>query len=198
MNQIDIWNKIASGWSDFRQKPMKEVIDFSKKKDGKILDVGCGNCRNLKPFKNCELYGIDFSESMIKEAEKYCKKHGMDVKLKRADAAKIPFEDNFFDAALCMALLHHLKEGERQECLSEIFRVLKKGGEILFSVWHKKEKGMKFIPWKKGKEELMRYYYFYDKDELKSLIEEAGFVLNKEWISKNKESNIFVLAKKPL
>src|SRR3989344_3208165 len=130
--------------------------------------------------------------------EKYCKKHGMDVKLKRADATEIPFESEFFDAAICMSLLHHLKEEERKECLSGIFRVLKKGGEVLFSVWHKKEKGMKFVPWKKGKEELMRYYYFYDKDELKNLIEEAGFVLNKEWISKNKESNIFVLAKKPL
>ena len=111
MDQEEIWDKIAESWADNRQKPnYPEIAEFLRNKKGNILDIGCGNCRNLLAANKSgnSLYGIDFSTSMIKQAEKYCKEHKMDVELKKADVKEIPFKDNFFDAVICIAVLHIL------------------------------------------------------------------------------------------
>src|SRR3989344_8576203 len=89
-NQNKVWNNIAEKWSNFRQKPEKTAVELSKLwKPGKILDVGCGNCRNLFPFSKFDCYGVDFSENMIKEAKKFVSKKNMKVNLQVGDVPKL-------------------------------------------------------------------------------------------------------------
>ena len=63
MNQKTVWNSIAGSWSNYRNKPTKDVCDFAAHLKGKkrVLDIGCGNARNLLPFNKHKIYGIDFS-----------------------------------------------------------------------------------------------------------------------------------------
>ena len=92
MNQEQVWDVLAESWSNFRNKIQeKEIYDLNWK-EGKLLDVGCGNCRNLIPFKNLELYGIDFSKNMLKEAKKLSDKNNLKINLKKSDMRKIPFK----------------------------------------------------------------------------------------------------------
>ena len=70
MSQEKVWDKIAEQWHHFRQQKFQPVYDFIenfKPKKGKILEVGCGNARNLIPFAKSgfECYGIDFSNNML-------------------------------------------------------------------------------------------------------------------------------------
>ena len=68
MNQEKVWNTIAEKWAEYRKKPVPEVIKFLKNKSGKILDLGCGSGRHFLSGK--KIYGIDFSDKMLKLAEK--------------------------------------------------------------------------------------------------------------------------------
>ncbi len=202
INQEEIWDKIAESWSENRQKPCyPEIAEFLKNKKGRILEIGCGNCRNLKTASKdgSELYGTDFSEKMIKAAKEYCKEHNMAVALKKADAAALPFADNFFDAVICIAVLHIIKGGKIEKPLNEIRRVLKPGATALISVWYKGEKREKLKAWPCKGKKIMRYYYFFDEKELADKVTKAGLKITKSYISgyKNRK-NIFIEAKKPL
>jgi len=189
MNQQEIWNKIAPGWTDFRNKPLKGLYKLNWKK-GKILDIGCGNCRNLLPFKNLDCYGVDFSREMLEQARKFIKKNNFKVNLKLASAEKLPYQNNSFDYVLALAVLHHLKNPET--AIKEIHRVLKNNGEAYISIWSKLQlkllfkKKETFIPWKQKNCTLMRYYHFVGYFELKSLLKKNNFkILKSNFFGKN-------------
>ena len=66
-----VYDTIADSWSNLRVRPLYEVVNFCNSIENKdlVLDLGCGNCRNLLPFlkRNFKCIGIDFSKGMIKE-----------------------------------------------------------------------------------------------------------------------------------
>ena len=73
MSQQTIWNKIAEQWSIFRRRTPSEVENFIANRKGKILDLGCGSGRNIIFNNNIKYYGVDFSEEMLKIAERETK-----------------------------------------------------------------------------------------------------------------------------
>lgn len=183
MNQEQVWDSIAESWNNFRQKP-SENLNYVDWKKGRLLDIGCGNCRNLIQLKNLELYAIDFSSIMLKQAEKFCKKNNLKVNLKKSDMKKIPFNDNFFDYCLCLASLHHANKEDANKTLKEIYRILKKDGQCLISVWNKYprfifRKKETFISWKKKDKIYQRYYYLYNYFEFKKLLLKNNFKIIK-------------------
>jgi ubiquinone/menaquinone biosynthesis C-methylase UbiE len=186
------------------------VVDFLKDKKGKILDLGCGSGRNFLAMpKEVEIFGVDFSKEMLKLAGKNVEKLGLNVRLKESGASKISFEDNFFDSAICIAVLHCLSEkAERQGAIKELYRTLKPGCKAFISVWGKnsprlKNKGKEcFVGWnvksskkfregEQGKKE-ERYTYIYDLEELKKEVLDAGFEIESIW----EERNVNVICKK--
>lgn len=195
MNQQQVWDRLASQWSRFRKKAPEEVIKFLKNKKGKILDLGCGSGRNLIANPNIQYYGVDFSEEMLKLAEKNAKEKKADAVFFKSDFNKLPFEDNFFDAAIFISTLHCIETAkDRKSALKELYRVMKKNSGALITVWDKntnnKIKNSKakeyFVNWQNKGTNCQRYYYFYDKEELKNLLEEVRFKV--ENISESNEA----------
>ena len=181
MNQEQVWDAISESWSNFKQRIFeKEVYNLNWKK-GKLLDIGCGNCRNLLPFKGMELYGVDFSSKMLEQARKYIKKHNLKVNLKKSNMIKIPFKDNFFDCCLFLNSLHHVNKEDADKSLKELYRILKKEGQCLISVWNKYgllslfKKVEGDVPWHKKNKTYYRYYYFYNYFEFRKLLLRNNF-----------------------
>lgn len=181
MNQKEIWDKIADKWAEYREEPVGEVIDFLKNKKGNVLDLGCGNGRNLCPIKG-KIYGTDFSDSQLNYAVKKAVERGIDFEPVIADCCSLPFSDNFFDSAICISTIHCIDEEEkRKKAVEELQRVLKPGAEAMISVWNKEREISK------GKKEEMlgfiavdgksykRYYYYFSEEELIALLKSAGF-----------------------
>jgi ubiquinone/menaquinone biosynthesis C-methylase UbiE len=101
-----------------------------------VLDVGCGTGtlaiaarRRVGPAGG--VYGIDASPEMIARARKKAKKAGVEVTFENAVGEKMPFTGGTFDAVLATVMLHHLGRNARQQCASEMRRVLKPGGRVL-------------------------------------------------------------------
>jgi ubiquinone/menaquinone biosynthesis C-methylase UbiE len=178
-SQQQVWNAIASEWSEFKTQPAENVLNFLKGKKGKVLDLGSGSGRHLIKDDNLELYLVDFSENMIKLAEKNAKEKNIkNAHFNVADLTKLPFEDNYFDYAVAMAVLHCIEKKEQKKTIKELHRVLKPKAEALIAVWNKDSKRFKnankekYVGWRdKGK----RYYYLFDEKELKDLLLKSGF-----------------------
>jgi len=201
-DQEKVWDALAEQWYHFRHQQFRDVgaelKDLSALKPGKILEIGCGSCRNLLPFakQGFQCYGIDFSKNMLKYAREYCKKYNFNVILKKARAEKLPFSDNSFDYILSIATLHHLNRKEQELAVAEMTRVLKKNGIALVAVWNKFPMSLlvkeKYITWSvKGKVH-WRYYYMFTPLELKRLLKKHGF----EIIMCGCKKNITIVAKK--
>ena len=205
-SQQEIWDSIADGWSPFRQKPVPEIASALKKyaenwHGGKILEVGCGNCRNLLLFSynNFECYGIDFSKKMLEMSEQYCRKHDLDVKLKYGLATEITFPDKSFDYVLSISMLHHLNTLDREKAIQEIKRILKLNGRAIITVWNRLQKRFIlkkkdiFIPWHKREKTYERYYHLFTGWELSRMLKKVGFkILQKNTLGR---SLIFVVEK---
>ena len=70
------------------------------------------------------------------------------------DCLHLPYRTGLFDAAICIAVVHHLSTEERRlAALRELSRVLRPGGNLLVYVWAMEQDGRKFdrqdvlVPW---------------------------------------------------
>ena len=96
----------------------------------RVLDVGCGTGSHLELYQRfgCELYGLDLSPSMLAVARQ---RLGESAKLDLGDAARMPYEDDYFGLVIAMLTLHEMRPETRSAVLSEVRRVLKLDGRAL-------------------------------------------------------------------
>jgi len=103
----------------------------------RILEVGFGTGRALLALADAagssgEVHGIDISGGMAGAARRKLRKKGIAgmVELYVGDAAKLPYEDRFFDAIFTSFTLDLIDTPEIPAVLAECRRVLKDGGRI--------------------------------------------------------------------
>lgn len=126
-----IKNNFVQGlWHKRRFAEVSKILDGLKPR--RILDIGChgGTFTEVlaRKFPRGEVFGIDISPQAIE----YGKKTRPGINFKVAEAANLPFADQTFDLVTCFDIFEHLPDSDR--VLAEIRRVLKKEGEVLFSI----------------------------------------------------------------
>jgi ubiquinone/menaquinone biosynthesis C-methylase UbiE len=191
--QRKVWDSIAKSWNECRTMVSPSVQNFLREQRGRILDLGCGSGRNFIEIDGQKMYGVDFSGEMIRYAEKKVKEKKMKIELSVQEANRLEFENDFFDCVVCCAVLHCIKgKNKRKKVIDEIYRVVRPGGGVFFSVWGKKSQRLKnmkkedYVSWTKGLDEkVLRYNYTYDLEEFKEEIKKAGFKIDKVWEERN-------------
>ena len=112
------------------------VPEFSRMKVGnKVLDVCCGTGDQVFYYakKGIIATGVDLNPEMIKMAEKDKRKQDLkNVSFQIADAKSLPFKDNSFDYASISFALHEKERTARDKIISEMKRVVKKEGNLIF------------------------------------------------------------------
>lgn len=105
-------------------------ISASIKAGSRILDIACGTGDLSAGLakKGFEVVGIDIAENMLHIAEKKLSSRNFlcTPAFIRASAENIPFEDDSFDAVTIAFGIRNFDN--RDKCLKEISRVLRKGG----------------------------------------------------------------------
>jgi len=97
-------------------------------KDKKILDIGCflGYGENRIYLEASEIIAIDSDINALKFA---CKNRKFpNVKFQKVDAKKLPYPNNTFDIVIASQLIEHICPKDINVFLSEVKRVLIKGG----------------------------------------------------------------------
>src|SRR3989344_698413 len=111
----------------------QKIVDAYLKKGMHILDLGCGTGRTTAHLFRLDdkIVGVDYSESMIKMAHERLPL----IDFRVADARMLPFADDGFDAVIFSfnGLDYLYPNEERIRALTEVRRVLRKGGFFIFS-----------------------------------------------------------------
>ena len=100
----------------------------------KVLDVGCGNGRNLFYFlrNGYEVFGIDPNPNAVEMVRELSAALAPDNPLANftvSSAENLPFNDAAFDLIICSAVLHFAKDTQHfDSMLRAMFRVLQPGG----------------------------------------------------------------------
>lgn len=106
----------------------KEVLKVITPVEGNVLDLGCHSgtftAVMLPKIISRKIYGIDVSRSAVSLAKKRIPYGDFRV----GDAQKLPYKDDFFDAAFCLEMLEHVDDP--LAVISEAKRVLKKGAKF--------------------------------------------------------------------
>ncbi|OGM18345.1 hypothetical protein A2686_03255 [Candidatus Woesebacteria bacterium RIFCSPHIGHO2_01_FULL_38_10] len=113
------------------QPKIVEQIDASKKigKGTVYLEIGCGPGYLGLYYgkKGSMIIGIDFSTSALKIAQKFAKRFGIKNTLfVCGDITQMPFANDSFDFVYGGGTIEHFKN--TKVVLTEIYRILKKGG----------------------------------------------------------------------
>jgi ubiquinone/menaquinone biosynthesis C-methylase UbiE len=129
-----IYSTIVAGsrvMQDFYREVTGEIA--SKVSSGMILDIGTGPgyvpIEVARASQNAEIKAIDISSAMVMIARRNAEDAGLSqrVQFEYGSAEHIPYGDGYFDLIVSTLSFHHW--ANRRECLKEIHRVLKIGGE---------------------------------------------------------------------
>ena len=100
----------------------------------KVLDVGCGNGRNLPYFlrNGYEVFAIDPSHQAIENVKHLSAQLATKNSLENfmvGNAESLSYDDASFDLIICSAVLHFANDEQQfYKMLVSMFRVLKSGG----------------------------------------------------------------------
>ncbi len=112
------------------------VVELSGVKAGdRVLDVGCGWGDQVFHFvqKGSIASGVDRNPNMIELAERMAQKRGFNqASFRVAGATELPFPDGYFDIVSISLALHEMRRDERNKAVSQMKRVVKKRGVLMF------------------------------------------------------------------
>jgi len=135
-------NSAVRGWLLRRYEAPRVFKDLSPIPGRTVLEIGTGNglgamliSKHLAP---ATIVAIDLDPAMLKAARAKLSNppawaEGLplgSIRLIEADASRLPFENETFDAAFLFGALHHIEPWRR--VIAETYRTLKPGGVFAF------------------------------------------------------------------
>lgn len=144
-------------------------VNFARKR--LVLDVGCGGGKNLerilKQSKQINAVGIDISPASVQVTKKKNSRAVKDGRLQvvQGQAESLPFASNLFDLVTAFETVYFW---DIEKGLAEVYRTLKKGGQLLIVNESQSSKGIEEYEDEVG-------FTVYTKDELCKIVKKAGF-----------------------
>lgn len=133
VNRAEGYDQLMGRWSRRLARPF---IDFSGiTADERVIDVGCGTgsltFALVEAADIAEIAAVDLSPVFVEEAKR--RNSDRRIHIQQADACALPFEDDSFDRALSLLVLHFIPEPAKS--VAEMRRVVRPGGTVSAAVW---------------------------------------------------------------
>lgn len=142
----DLWEENAQWWiegftdgadPEYEEQilPMaiSELVGFER-----VLDVGCGDGqigRALNRVHGSRVIGVDPTWNQVAVAKARSDRDStLAMQVARAEAARLPFVDESFDAVVACLVFEHISDVD--SAISEVARVLRPGGRFAFFLNH--------------------------------------------------------------
>lgn len=166
-----MWNKksVAKFWEGCTAEQAgdtsaPEIIELSKKYIGKrVLDAGAGSGALIKRIPNA--IGLDLAP-----------KHRRIIK---GNVLDMPFKNKIFDTVFATELLEHLDDDALDKGLSELSRVLRKGGYLIVTTPYKEDVRQNMVLCPNCRTWFHRWGHqqIFDEKKMKEILERKGFEL---------------------
>ncbi|MGK0468338.1 class I SAM-dependent methyltransferase [Clostridium sp.] len=132
------WDKIYLEQGKVQVDLLATVVEavnyFEQAKCKNVLDLGCGPGRNTiyLASRGFKVSACDISKTGIELTKQQAEDLGFtDINYEIEDMFNMTYDDNCFDAVLCIWVQGHGTKREVQKGIDEIFRVLQKGGTVV-------------------------------------------------------------------
>ena len=121
----------APSFVDLNIYPIRYAERVISRRNGKILEIGCGLGRIVKHYHSLgrEIVGIERSSVAVAQMQH----EAPDLQIHEGDALGLNFQDNEFDVVLAFGVYHNIENG-LEKGIREMARVLKSGGEFVVSM----------------------------------------------------------------
>lgn len=109
-----------------------EMFDYTNM--GKILDVGCGmgiDASELAKRGN-DLIGLEPSNIMLKKANDWAKRQGVNIRLVQGIGEGLPFKKKSFENVICKGAIDHFYNPDM--AIKEMAQATKPNGRVIISV----------------------------------------------------------------
>jgi ubiquinone/menaquinone biosynthesis C-methylase UbiE len=183
MDKKSFFNQMAGGWDEkfytpeMAERLPKLVSLFHLQKRAKILDVGAGT-GGIVPFlleaigPEGSIWAVDYAEEMVKIGRKKFMAESR-VSFEVASVEDLPYKDRFFDQVVCFGAFPHFED--KAEALNEMGRVLKPGGTLIIA------HALSSVALRSHHQNctLVSMDFLPEEGEMRSLMERAGFQLNR-------------------
>lgn len=138
-NVRKVYDTIADHWSHTRYKAWPRVDAFiaGLPPGSLVADLGCGNGKNVPAIQQARGFAVpsDASEPLVRLTAESFGSTGF-----VADCLCTPLRGGIFDAAISIAVLHHLSTRPRRvQALREAARLLRPGGQFLVYCWSQEQ-----------------------------------------------------------
>ncbi len=162
-------------WDELSQKHIDRLLlkEFaaSNKEKGVCADFGCGPGQTTKFLYDNglkDIIGIDLSPAMVNVARKLSPQ----IKFETGDLLNITYPSAYLGSALAFYSIVHFTIDQVSTCFGEINRVLKIGGDFLFSF----HVGDEIVHFDKARDKVVDIdLYFFKTDDIVKLLYETGF-----------------------
>ena len=118
-------------WAKVFVRRCKYAKQFSQKK--RVLDLCCGTGWTANELANVAkvVKAVDYSKVSIEKAKKEFQNENLFFE--QMNALNLNYPDSSFDTVVSMEAIEHFTENDGKVFLSEVYRVLKKGGYFVGS-----------------------------------------------------------------
>jgi alkylated DNA repair protein alkB family protein 8 len=153
----DLMSQKFSETRKYFWRGLEFIADYAKEGD-KVLDFGCGNGRLLELIGKTEgmqYFGVDTSKNLIDIAKQHYQQPNTHFQkihpVKSAEGGPalqefngvnplqttLPFTSDFFNTIYSIAVFHHFPSKKyRREIIKEMYRITKKEGYVVITVWN--------------------------------------------------------------
>ena len=174
MNSVDYFNNIADKWNVIRSEYFEENLKYkvlSKVdiKDKVVADLGCGSgfISLALSGEAAVVFSVDNSVNMLKVLKKCSQEKNLNnIYPLKSSLVDISLFDESLDVVFINMALHHIKEAE--VAISEMYRMLKKGGTVVISDVMKHDG-----EW--AREEMFDEWLGFSNEEISSWFKKVGF-----------------------
>lgn len=187
------WERIHSerAWGKYPTEPVIRFVarNFYKKdrRNIRLLDYGCGQGANtwFLAREGFDTYAFDGSPSAVKKAKQLLEEDGLYAHFDVMDGVNIKYENNFFDGVIDSACVGHNKIDDIKKMYSNIYRILKVNGRLFTTFFSTETSGFgtgeqidcnTFKRITNGPLKGLGVVHFWERDELRAIIEALGFV----------------------
>jgi len=174
------YNQVAENYAAERSDELsKKHLDrlllrefaLVNKDKGLCADFGCGPGQTTKFLYDHgvkDIIGLDISSGMIDAARRLYPK----IKFETGDLLKVSYASNYFGSALAFYAIVHFTYDQIKIAFSEVNRVIKTGGQFLFSF----HVGNETVHFDKANDiDVDIDLYFFQTEKIIELLHETGF-----------------------
>lgn len=103
------------------------------------LDLACGTGTLTAWAKQrvpgLQIRGLDADAEVLARARAKARAAGLAIEFDEGLSTALPYQDQRFDRVLSSLFFHHLQRDDKARTFAEVFRVLKRGGQLHVADW---------------------------------------------------------------